>query len=60
MGAVTHWVRQALTELGSDATVKQVTDYVLRKDASVPKGYISLAMRNLKRRGLSVERKKQP
>ncbi len=48
MGSVTHWVRRALTALGPDATVKQVTDYILGQDPSIPRSYISLAMRNLK------------
>ena len=58
MAGVTDWVRRALAELGSDASVKAVTEYVLGKDASVPKGYISLAMRNLNRRELSAAEKR--
>jgi hypothetical protein len=44
-----------LAELGPDATAKEVTDYILGKDPSVPRSYISLAMRNLK---LSAARKR--
>lgn len=60
MGGVTDWVRRALAELGSDATVKEVTDYILGKDSTVPKGHISLAMRNLKLRGLAVDKPRSP
>lgn len=64
MGRVTNTVRQALAELGPDATVRVVTEYILDKDPSTPKGYISLAMRNIKRSGLSAvgkrSRSKQP
>lgn len=64
MAGVTDWVQRALAELGPDATVKALTEYVLEKDPSVPQRYISLAMRNLKRRGLSAvgkrSRNKQP
>jgi hypothetical protein len=55
MAGVTGLVRQALAELGPGATVKEVTDYVLGKDSRVPKGHVSLAMRNLR---LSAEKKR--
>ena len=54
MGGVTHWVRQALAELGPDASAKQVTDYILAINPSIPRSHISLAMRNLKIKRLSA------
>jgi len=59
MAGVTDWVRRALAELGPDATTKEVTDYILGKDPTVPKGYISLAMRNLKKAVRERSRTKQ-
>ena len=47
---VTDLVRQALAELGPDASLRQVGDYVLAKDPTVPRSYISLALRNLKKK----------
>jgi hypothetical protein len=47
MASVTQWVRQALAHLGPNATPKQVTDYILSQEPTVPRGYISLAMRKL-------------
>jgi hypothetical protein len=58
MGNTTDWVRRALAELGPDATVREVTDFILRQDPTVPKSYISLTMRNLKKRGLAADKKK--
>ena len=58
MPGVTEWVRRAFAELGPDATVKQVTDYIIAQDPTVPKGYISLTMRKLKQREASLGRKK--
>lgn len=55
---VTDWVRKALAELGPDASLKQVGDYILERDATVPRSHISLALRNLKKRGTSFEREK--
>jgi hypothetical protein len=55
---VTDWVRQALAELGPDASVKQVGDYIVSKDPSVPRSYISLALRNLKKKGPLAEKLK--
>jgi hypothetical protein len=47
---VTDWVRRALAELGPDASVKQIGDYILARDSSVPRRYISLAVRKLKKK----------
>jgi hypothetical protein len=60
MGGVTDLVRQALAELGPDAILRQVTDYVHFKDATVPRNYASLAMRNLRTRGLGSDGKNKP
>jgi len=58
MPGVTDWVRRALAELGTNATIREVTDFILSQDPTVPKSYISLAMRNLKRRELCAAKKK--
>ncbi len=52
MTGVTDWVRRALNELGPNATIREVSDFILRQAPTVPKSYISLAMRNLKKREL--------
>jgi len=52
MPRVTEWVRRALTELGQDASLKAVTSYIQERDPSVPRSYISLALRKLR---LAVE-----
>jgi hypothetical protein len=59
MGAVTRLVRRALAELGPDATLREVTDYIHARDATVARSCISLAMRNVRSRHLGSERKKQ-
>jgi hypothetical protein len=55
---VTDWVRKALAELGPDASLKQVGDYILSRDATVPQSHISLALRNLKKKPRSSEKTK--
>jgi hypothetical protein len=63
MGAimgVTDWVRKALDELGPNAGLKEVGDYIIARDATVPRSYISLALLKLKKRNLSSEREKPP
>jgi hypothetical protein len=47
MGGATQLVRQALAELGSDATRQEVIAFVLRRNPTVPENYISLAMQTL-------------
>ena len=63
MAGVTYWVRQALMELGLDASRKEIVEYVLQKDPTAPESQIPLAIRKLKRGGLSggiVWTKKRP
>ena len=60
MPGVTDWVRRALAELGPSATAKEISDFILRQDPTVPKSYISLALRNLKKRELAGDKKKSP
>lgn len=50
---VTELVRRALADLGPDASLKEIGDYILARDPTVPRSYISLALRNLKKKGLS-------
>ena len=52
---VTDLVRKALAELGPEATLKEIGDYILARDATVPRSYISLALRNLKKKSPSSE-----
>jgi hypothetical protein len=53
---VTDWVRRALADLGPDASVKQIGDYIVARDPSVPRSYVSLAVRNVKKkRGHSAD-----
>jgi len=48
MPGVTDMVRRALEQLGPEATLREVTDLVMREDATVRKNYISLALRKLR------------
>lgn len=56
----TDWVRKALAELGPDASLKQVADYIVARDTTVPRSYISLALRKLKKKGPFLESEKPP
>ena len=58
MAGVTDLVRRALAELGQNATMREITDFILRQDPTVPKSYIALAMRHLKKRELSAGKTK--
>jgi len=53
---VTDWVRRALAELGADASVKQISDYILVRDTTVPRNQIPLAVRKLKQRTVVPEK----
>jgi len=57
MGNTTAWVKQALQELGSDASDQAVKNYIYEKDSSVPEGHVSLALRKLRRKIISRTRK---
>lgn len=48
MGGATAWVRQALRELGGDASDVAVKAYVREKEPTVPEGHIGLALRRLR------------
>jgi hypothetical protein len=49
MGGTTMWVRQAFAELGHDASLQQITEFILTRDPTVPGNSISLAVRKLRR-----------
>ncbi len=57
MGNTTPWVKQALEELGSDASDQVVKNYIYEKDSSVPEGHVSFALRKL--RGKIISRTKK-
>lgn len=48
MGGATTWVRQALRELGEDASDVAVKAYVREKEPTVPESHIGLALRKLR------------
>ena len=56
MAGATDWVRRALAEMGPDATVKEVTDFIVAKDQTVPRGDIPLALRKLRKRAFYGKR----
>ena len=45
---VTAWVRRALAELGPEAPDQEVRAYIRERDATVPLGHVSLALRKLR------------
>src|SRR4051812_23090932 len=57
MGSTTEWVRQALAELGSDATDQELKAYIRGKDPSAPEGHVSLALQKLRRKVIPAGRR---
>jgi hypothetical protein len=53
---VTDWVRRAMAELGLEATVKQISDYILLRHPTVLRNQIRLARRKLRQRGAPPEK----
>jgi hypothetical protein len=47
-GGTTSWVRQALQELGRDASEVAVKTYIREKEPTVPESQIGLALRKLR------------
>lgn len=58
MGSTTEWVRRALAELGPDVPDQKVKAFIRGKDPTVPEGHISLALRKLRRKAISTERRR--
>jgi hypothetical protein len=56
--SVTNWVQAALAVLGPDATVREVTDYILRDNPTLPPSYVALALYNLRMKSIRAARKK--
>jgi hypothetical protein len=48
MGGATAWVRQALRELGGDASDVAVKKYIREKEPTVAENHIGLALRKLR------------
>lgn len=48
MGGATAWVRQALRELGADASDVAIKMYVRQREPTVPESHIGLALRKLR------------
>jgi hypothetical protein len=60
MGSTTHWVRQALAELGPTASVSEITAFIIERDSTVAKAHISLAVRKVKAAGIAAHRHTRP
>lgn len=58
MGSATEWVRRALAELGPDAPAQTIKAFIRERDWTIPEGHISLALRKVREKAISTERRR--